>query len=194
MKMGKLEKLFVNSNGHSNRVSRRAERLLSLADLAPYKKYLDVGTGNGVAPITMAQKYGLTATGIDVDSEQIKLAERASVGMRNVRFVTLDGTDLPFEDASFDIVSAFRVTHHIPDWQAALAEMMRVLAPGGYFVYSDFAFPAWLANFGAKLVNDRAGFPTGEGMRAFEETNRLETVMLRRELLLYEGVFRKPDA
>jgi demethylmenaquinone methyltransferase/2-methoxy-6-polyprenyl-1,4-benzoquinol methylase len=129
MKMGKFEKLFVNSSNHSQRVSNQAERLLRYVNLEPGLKYLDVGTGNGAAPIFVAKKYGLQVTGVDVDPEQIEVAESNSVDISNVHFFTVDSTQLPFEDNEFDIVSAFKVTHHIPNWKDALAEMLRVLKP-----------------------------------------------------------------
>ena len=57
MKMGKFEKLFVNSPSHSQQVSQHAEKLLNLIDFKAGQKYLDVGCGNGAAPIYLAQKY-----------------------------------------------------------------------------------------------------------------------------------------
>lgn len=158
MKMGKLEKLFVNSVGHSKSVSLRAERLLRHAQPAPCMRYLDVGTGNGTAAIEMARTYGLHVTGVDVDTEQVRLARQAAAGMNNVHFLALDGRDLPFADASFDIVSAFRVTHHIAAWHDAVAEMLRVIRPGGAFIFSDLVLPAPLAAF-AEKVTQQAGFP-----------------------------------
>ena len=70
MKMGKLEKLFVNSPSHSQRVSQHAEKLLNLIDFKAGQKYLDVGCGNGAAPIYLAQKYQLDVTGIDMDPDE----------------------------------------------------------------------------------------------------------------------------
>jgi ubiquinone/menaquinone biosynthesis C-methylase UbiE len=183
MKMGKLEKIFVNNPGHSKQVSRYAEKFFAFIDTKPKQKYLDVGCGNGAAPTHLARKYHLNVTGIDVDPEQIQLAEAHSRDVDNVRFRTIDGTQLPFEDNEFDIVSTFKATHHIPDWPGALAEMLRVLKPNGYFIYADFVYPKWLAAIGRKLVKNNAGFPTVEALNLFIEENHLARVHWSKSLM-----------
>ena len=50
----------------------------------------------------------------------------------------MDGRSMPFEDAQFDAVFSFGVLHHIPvGWRQAVAEVARVLEPGGWFVFTD---------------------------------------------------------
>ncbi len=193
MKMGKLEKLFVNSAGHSKSVSRRGEQIFSHAETAPGKRLLDVGSGNGAVVINMARKHKLDVTGVDVDPEQIQLAQLASYGMANVKFMLLDGQELPFDDGSFDIVSAFRVIHHIANWRDALADILRVVKPGGYFVYSDLTFPTWLAAIGARTVKD-VGYPTLDGLAKVVEENDLSLVYASKTLILYDVVYRKDEA
>lgn len=193
MKMGKLEKLFVNSEGHSQSVNQRAQELLSYAEPAPGQRYLDVGTGNGAAAIGMARAYQLEAVGVDVDAAQIRLARAASNGLEQVRFMTLDGRELPFDDGAFDIVSAFKVTHHIPNWEAALAEMIRVLKPGGHFVYSDLMAPRWLAVVGGRLVKE-AGYPTAAALAEVAAAQNLALVHASKRLFLYDAVYRKDAA
>lgn len=78
MKMTNLEKIFVNSPRHSLQVSQHAEKLLKLVEFKAGQKYLDVGCGNGAAPIYLARRYHLDVTGIDVDSDQIRLAQAHS--------------------------------------------------------------------------------------------------------------------
>jgi SAM-dependent methyltransferase len=190
MKMTKLEKHFVNSPGHSESVSRRAEDLLNYARPAPGKCYLDIGTGNGAAAIHMARTYEMDVIGVDVDPEQIQLAQAAAEGIPNVRFQRLDGRALPFDDGSFDIVSAFKVTHHIPNWQDAVAEMLRVVRPGGYFVYADLLLPSWLAGIGERLVHS-VGFPTVEGLTNIAAAQDYSVTYQSRALILVDTVLRK---
>lgn len=191
MKMGKLEKQFVNSDSHSQRVSKRAERLLRYTRLEPGVKYLDVGTGNGAAPIYMAQKYDLEVTGVDIDLQQIETAESNSAGMPNVHFFTIDDTQLPFADETFDTVSAFKVTHHIPNWEDAVAEMLRVLKPQGYFIYVDFVFSEWLASLIQRIVKDKAGVPTLPALNLLLADNNLSPIHQSKPFIHYEGVFQK---
>lgn len=191
MKMGKLEKQFVNSSSHSFQVSKRAERLLKYANLETGLKYLDVGTGNGAAPIYIAQKYGLHVTGVDIDPDQIKIAESNSTSIPHARFFTVDSTQLPFEKHEFDIVSAFKVTHHIPNWEDALAEIFRVLKPQGYFVYVDFAFPGWLARLLQPIVGNKAGVPTLAGLNSLIQEHGLTPIHWSKPFVHCEGVFQK---
>jgi ubiquinone/menaquinone biosynthesis C-methylase UbiE len=190
MKMGKLEKLFVNSPGHSQSVSRRAQQLLNHTTPRPGQHYLDVGTGNGRVAIDMAVHHQLDVTGVDVDKEQIRLARAAADGLDNVQFLTLDGRDLPFAEGSFDIVSAFKVTHHIANWQEAVQEMIRVLRAGGYLVFADLVVPERLAAIGARLVHG-VGLPTVDGLSHIAQANGLSVVRARRKAIQYEVIYRK---
>jgi ubiquinone/menaquinone biosynthesis C-methylase UbiE len=176
MRMGRVEKLFVNNDGHSQRVGRYAEELLRSVDFEVGGKYLDVGCGNGAAPIHIAQTFGLDVTGVDVDPEQIEAAQARGQGVDNVRFMTIDGTQLPFSEGEFDVIFTNKVTHHIPNWQDAIAEIARVLKPGGYLIYSDFVLPRPVAALGQSIAGNRAGFPTRAALNELAEGNDLSVV------------------
>jgi ubiquinone/menaquinone biosynthesis C-methylase UbiE len=157
MKMGPFEKRFINAARHGKRVARDAERRLPIVPYRGDLSYLDVGCGNGMAALHLASRYGFDVTGIDVDPEQIRLAQAAAGQERRVQFLVGDATRLPFPDAAFDVVATNNTTHHIPDWQRALVEMVRVLRPGGFFIYGDLLVPAWLARLGRRLAGNVAG-------------------------------------
>jgi ubiquinone/menaquinone biosynthesis C-methylase UbiE len=190
-KMGKIEKLFVNSPSHSRQVSRHAEKLLRLVEFRAGQRYLDVGCGNGAAPVYLAQNYPLEVTGVDVDPDQIRAAKKQGEGVANARFLTIDGTQLPFEDGDFDIVSTNKVTHHIPNWEAMFVEMIRVLKTEGYFIYSDLVYPGWLAAVGKAVAGNHAGFPTIGALQRLIEQGHLSPVHLSTSFGHYEAVFRK---
>ena len=120
-----------------------------------------VGCGNGAAPLRVARRYQLDVTGVDVDPAQIRAAYRRCRGEAAVRLLTVDGKTLPFPDDDFDIVATHRATHHIPHWETAVDEMLRVLKPGGHFVYSDLLLPDPLAALGRAMSFTR-GFPCQE--------------------------------
>jgi len=191
MKMGRLEKLFVNSPSHTRSVARHAEKMLRLVEFQPAQKYLDVGCGNGEAPIHLAREFGLNVTGIDVDPDQILAAKESSKDLSNARFLVVDGTHLPFSDGEFDFVATNKTTHHIPQWEDALAEMTRVLKPGGHFLYADLVSPGWMDAIGKKVVGKSWGYPTARALGLFVEKNDLSKIHLSRSWFHYETVCRR---
>jgi len=191
MKMTNFEKSFVNSPRRSQQVAEYAEKMLRLVGFAPGQSYLDFGCGNGAAAIHLASKLGLKVTGIDVDPAQIEVAQARSDQNKNARFLTADGTKLPFDDSEFDFVATHMVTHHIPDWQNALQQMLRVLKPYGYLIYKDFALPRWMASLGKKIFKS-LGYLTAEDLNRFAQENQLTVVHFARSFNKYEVVWRKP--
>jgi ubiquinone/menaquinone biosynthesis C-methylase UbiE len=148
MRMRAIEKYFVNSQGHTLRVGRHTRQLLERIDIQSNWRYLDVGCGVG-AGCEVAAGLGLNVTGIDVDPGQIEAARAA---YPHIHFIVMDATKLQFNDSEFDIVATSMATHHIPGWDRAFSEMIRVLRPGGYLIYSDFTFPSWLGSVGRYLI------------------------------------------
>lgn len=148
MKMVRFEKYFINSEKHAEQIINRAEKLLQYVNLKEARNYLEVGCGIGSVCKRVAEKYTWSVTGVDVDPEQIKLAQESSQDVPNIRFLAADATNLPFPDREFDIVLSFGTTHHISNWLGALSEMRRVLKPEGYFIYYDFVYKRPFARLG----------------------------------------------
>jgi SAM-dependent methyltransferase len=94
-----------------------------LGDARPH--ILDVGCGTG-ANLEMLAEFG-EAEGVDVSPEALAFCRER--GLRNVRLGAAER--LPYEDASFDLVTALDVVEHLDDDTAGLGEMRRVLRPGG---------------------------------------------------------------
>ncbi len=182
MKMRRIEKQFVNSARHSARVAEHAEQLVRIADPQPGQRLLDVGCGNGTAPIHLATTFGLEVTGVDIDPEQIQTAVAESTNLAATRFLVADAIDLPFADGEFDLVYTNKTTHHIREWQQALTEMTRVLKPGGHLLYTDFVAP-----FGRRL-------PTRRALNRLASEHRLQVVRRSASPLNFTGVFRKLTA
>ena len=100
---------------------------------------LELGSGSGAIAADLVDRYPIThLVATDVDPRMVASAER-----RLARYVPrvdvrrVDATALPFPDASFDVVASFLMLHHVIDWEQALAEVVRVLRPGGMFVGYD---------------------------------------------------------
>jgi ubiquinone/menaquinone biosynthesis C-methylase UbiE len=189
LQMTRIEKCFVNDAAHSRSVAEEAVRRLRRVPVHRGWSYLDVGCGNGAAALLVAGTFGMRGMGVDVDPRQIALA-RAGLGERaGVVFMTADATCLPFDDSRFDIVASNKTTHHVPRWPAALAEMQRVLKPGGYLVYGDLKAPAWLAS-ALKPLAGRAGVFTAADLdRCLAPLHRVHR---HTGWLHYEVILQKP--
>ena len=140
MKMLKIEKLLNSMQSKKGAVDL-AEKLLGFTELNGKQDFLEIGCGSGLIVRHIAENYGASVVGIDVDPEQIELAGEDIEGIQNIRFLEADVTKLPFEDDSFDVVLSFGVLHHIDNWLDALQEIIRVLRRKGYFVYADIIYP-----------------------------------------------------
>jgi SAM-dependent methyltransferase len=100
---------------------------------------LEIGCGSGAMASGLLHRFPevrLTAT--DVDDAMVEAASRRLAGFATRADVRrADATALPFPDASFDGVVTFLMLHHVIDWEGALAEIARVLRPGGVLVGYD---------------------------------------------------------
>jgi SAM-dependent methyltransferase len=120
-----------------------------LAHLRPGMAVLDVGCGPGTITLDLARAVdpGLVL-GIDAAAEVLAQAEAARVdaGVANCRFEEASVYALPYGGGSFDVVHAHQVLQHLTDPVSALAEMARVVRPGGAVAArdSDYSAFAWL--------------------------------------------------
>ena len=102
--------------------------------LEPGLRVLDFGCGPGTISVGLAKAVEPGELhGIEMEASQIEMARAAASagGHDNAVFQTGDVTDLPYEDGSFDVAHCHALLMHVPDTQAALAEVKRVLKPGG---------------------------------------------------------------
>lgn len=109
---------------------------LEALELTPADRLLDVGCGTGWASRTAADS-GTSVIGMDLSHEMIREAARLSTGIDHVRFALADAENLPFADGAFTALLCTNAFHHYPQPRRAVAEMTRVLAPGGRLVIGD---------------------------------------------------------
>ncbi|WP_343601234.1 arsenite methyltransferase [Mycobacterium sp.] len=113
----------------------------AVADLHPGERVLDLGSGGGIDVLLSARRVGPTgfAYGVDMTDEMLALAEanKAKAGANNVEFRKGTIEDIPLPDAEVDVVISNCVINLSGDKPAVLAEMFRVLVPGGRIGISD---------------------------------------------------------
>jgi SAM-dependent methyltransferase len=122
-----------NATGIVNAYYERPAVLALAGDVAG-RRVLDAGCGSG--PLTAELRdRGALVTGIDASAGMLALARERLGESADLRQVDLRD-QLPFPDASFDDVTASLVLHYLEDWGPTLAELRRVLRPGGRLIAS----------------------------------------------------------
>lgn len=122
------------ADGMERRHGPFARRAFDWLEVAAGDRYLDVGCGNGyTVRWAAAVDPSVRAVGLDVAAEMIALAERMSAGQANAAFIRDRFPSERLADASFDAVFSMEALYYLPDLDAALAAIRRLLAPGGRF-------------------------------------------------------------
>jgi len=143
--------------------NRNSVRLaLELIGDAPLngRRVLDVGCGRGGTVELLADKFGAQACGVDLSPEAIAFCRKTHG--HAARFEVGDAEHLPFEDSSFHVVTNMESSHTYPNLRAFYAEVKRVLASGGWFLYTDLLpvqrwaeARALLAPLGFRIASER---------------------------------------
>jgi len=141
------------------------------------KHVLEVSCGHGGGASYLARTLRLASyTGLDFNSDGIAFCRKRH-DLPGLDFVHGDAENLPFADESFDAVINIEASHTYPRLSRFLDEVMRVLRPGGRFLYADFRgsseFPGWeaaLAGTAMRHVSERVINP--EVLRGLDETSQ----------------------
>lgn len=99
------------------------------------RRVLDSGCGTGYGSAELAQT-ALQVTGVDLAPEAVEFA-CANYPITNLRFVVASSAATPFQTNSFELVVAFEVIEHLPDFRAFLNECARIVTPQGLFIVSS---------------------------------------------------------
>ena len=137
---GKTAASYLTSAPHAKGAS--LDRLVTLT--APQKSWraLDVATGGGDVAYTFAPHVErMWATDITQEMLDLVRAEAQKRGLANIRTAYAKAEALPFEDASFDLVTCRIAPHHFDSITEFLAEVHRVLKPGGVLALVDNVVP-----------------------------------------------------
>ncbi len=129
--------------------------MVDLAGIQPGQRLLDIGCGTGSLVVQLLKLHpNADVTGLDPDPKALararKKADRAGLSPKLEQGFS---DDLPFPDSSFDVVFSSFMFHHLePDeQQATLAEVRRVLKPGGSFHLVDFSGASERTNVAGRM-------------------------------------------
>lgn len=167
------------------------------APIEPSHDVLDIAGGTGDVTFTMArEKRPAHIQCTDLVPEMLEVArahydEGASAGVP-VDFQVVDAQDIPYDDASYDVITMAYGIRNMPDRPRALAEMLRVLKPGGALVCLEFSTPPnglWRALYsfylkhlipfwGGLITGDRESFVyLARSIKAFPDQKGLARMM-----------------
>ena len=116
---------------------RRHRAVLSILQTLPAGRVLDYGCGYGDLTYAISRTHP-DVTGVDVAPDRVEFARSQYAPLR---FEVCPEQGLPFADASFDIVASVVVVPFVPDPEAYLDEVRRVLKPGGHLVIATKTWP-----------------------------------------------------
>jgi ubiquinone/menaquinone biosynthesis C-methylase UbiE len=132
-------------------------RLAELAGVAPGQRVLDIACGSGATALLLARELGCEAVGVDLGARAIAQARHAAGAGERASFLIGDAETLPLRDAGFDVALSECSLCTFPDKPRAIAEMARVVRPGGTIAIADVtadldALPAALRTTAAQVA------------------------------------------
>src|SRR5688572_861290 len=135
MKLNQIEKALMNNPVRAF-VQRRYEAPLMerLGGRTDGCLVLEIGCGRGVGTELIFERFGAREVhAFDIDPDMVEQARRrlSRFTPECLRVFVGDAAAIQAENASYDAVFDFGIIHHVPDWKRAVAEIARVLRPGG---------------------------------------------------------------
>ena len=146
MKLNRAEKALKNNPVRAFIQRHYESRLLEqLGGKTLGMRVLEVGCGRGVGTEIIFERFAAREVhAFDLDPDMVAQAKcrLSSYGPDRLRLSVGDVTAIDAEDQSFDAVVDFGILHHVPRWQAGVAEIGRVLRPGGRFFFEEVSSQA----------------------------------------------------
>jgi arsenite methyltransferase len=130
----KVEALYLTPD-----VVTQRGRVLRALELREGERVLDIGSGPGLLANEMAALVGPNgrACGIDISEDMLAMSRKRCADKPWTEFKKSDATNLPYPDGSFDAAVSTQVYEYVADIPQALAELYRVIRPGGRVVVLD---------------------------------------------------------
>ncbi|OMJ88347.1 hypothetical protein SteCoe_9762 [Stentor coeruleus] len=138
------------------------------------KSLVEVGSGRGGGLSYIAKVFSpVLALGIDISQTQVDLCNSFHK-QTNIKFIQGDAENLPVKDFSIDVVVNIESSHCYPNINRFLSEIRRILKPGGWFLYADFANP--------KIIQDIEIGVVETGMKILKKQDITENVLMSMDI------------
>src|SRR5215831_13916990 len=155
----KVESLYMTPDV----VAQRHQVLKALA-LMEGERVLDIGSGPGLLAHDMAASVGRNGCvcGIDISEDMLAMSRKRCANQPWTAFQRADATHLPYPDDAFDAAVSTQVYEYIADVPAALAELYRVIRPGGRVLILD-------TDYGSLVIHSENALRMGRVLTAWNE-------------------------
>ena len=166
MRFDRAVEYYDRTRGLSEEASREMTLLLS-SELHDRGRTLEIGVGTGLVALPLAAA-GVPLVGLDLSAPMLaKLVEKAG-GRLPFPLVVGDATTLPFADHRFGAAVVRHVLHLVPAWRQVVAELVRVVVPGGLVLVSSGQVPEPWHELTDRFM-DRVGRPSfADGLDSWE--------------------------
>jgi ubiquinone/menaquinone biosynthesis C-methylase UbiE len=166
MRFDRAVEYYDRTRGLSENASREMTALLT-NELRDRGRTLEIGVGTGLVALPLAGA-GVPLVGLDLSAPMLaKLVEKAG-GRAPFPLVVGDATTLPFSDQRFGAAVVRHVLHLVPAWRQVVAELVRVVVPGGLVLVSSGQVPEPWHELTERFM-DRVGRPSfGDALDAWE--------------------------
>jgi SAM-dependent methyltransferase len=162
--------------------TEESTQIPSMLELTSSSSVLEIGCGSGVYALHIAKTIGCSITGLDINAFGVQNANQLASrqGLSQAHFEVCDvSKPLPFADQTFDAIFSNDVLCHIPGRPALLAEMYRVLKPGGRrMLFSDALIIGGIVSQDEIAARSSIGYylfsPPGENERLIQQAGFTE--------------------
>ncbi len=154
MKLNWAERWAVNNPTRPFQQRLEIRWMKKRFSLRPGATVLEVGCGRGAGASLIMRGFRpgvLHAMDLDIQMIQRGRKHLPPRHRNGISFLVGDAIQLPYREGTLDAIFGFGILHHIPDWQKALAEIVRVLKVGGVYFFEEL-YPSLYQNFLTKKI------------------------------------------